>query len=60
MVEVSDTIYGFTRDFDYSVSIGASTKVYGNFMPLNPKSNIKGIRQCDDTKSEFQHATRFQ
>ncbi len=44
MVEVSDTIYGFTRDFDYSVSIGASTKLYGNFMPLNPKSNIKGIR----------------
>jgi len=43
-VEVSDTIYGFTRDYDYSVSVGASTKLYGNFMPLNPKSNIKGIR----------------
>jgi hypothetical protein len=44
MVFVSDTIYGFTRDFDYSVSLGASTKIYGTFMPLNPKSNIKGIR----------------
>jgi hypothetical protein len=43
-VFVSDTIYGFTRDFDYSVSVGASTKIYGNFMPLNQKSNIKGIR----------------
>lgn len=43
-VEVSDTIYGFTRDFDYSVSVGASTKLYGDFLPLNPKSNIKGIR----------------
>jgi hypothetical protein len=44
LVYVSDTIYGFTRDFDYSVSVGASTKIYGNFLPLNPKSNIKGIR----------------
>jgi hypothetical protein len=44
MVVVSDTIYGFTRDFDYSISVGASTKIYGDFVPLNPKSNIKGIR----------------
>lgn len=44
MVEIIDTINGFTRDFDFAVSIGASTKVYGNFMPRNPKSNIKGIR----------------
>ena len=43
-VEVSDTLYGFTRDYDYSVSVGTSTKIYGNFIPLNPKSSIKGIR----------------
>jgi len=43
-VVVSDTLYGFTRDHDYSVSLGASTKIYGNFIPLNPKSKIKGIR----------------
>jgi hypothetical protein len=43
-VEVSDTIYGFTRDYDYSVSVGASTKLYGFYMPKNTKSNIKGIR----------------
>ena len=43
-VVVSDTIYGFTRDYDYSVSLGASTKIYGNYLPLNPKSSIKGIR----------------
>ena len=41
---ISDTLYGFTRDHDYSVSVGASTKIYGNFIPLNPKSSIKGIR----------------
>jgi hypothetical protein len=43
-VEVTDTIFGFTRDFDYSISVGASTKMYGDYLPLNPKSNIKGIR----------------
>lgn len=44
MVVVSDTLYGFTRNFDYAISMGASTKIYGDFIPLNPKSNIKGIR----------------
>ena len=39
-----DTLYGFTRDYDYAVSLSASTKIYGNFIPLNPKSTIKGIR----------------
>lgn len=43
-IEVSDTLYGFTRNYDYSFSVGASTKIYGNFQPLNPKSKIKGIR----------------
>lgn len=43
-IVVSDTVYGFTRDYDYSMSVGASTKIYGNFQPLNPNSSIKGIR----------------
>ncbi len=43
-VVVSDTVYGFTRDYDYSMSVGASTKIYGNYQPLNPNSSIKGIR----------------
>ena len=44
IVEITDTLNGFTRDFDYSISVGASTKMYGDYLPLNPKSNIKGIR----------------
>lgn len=44
MVATTDTVYGFTRDYDFAVSLGASTKIYGNFMPRNPKSKIKGIR----------------
>ncbi len=43
-LQVADTTFGFTRDYDYSVSLSASTKIYGNFIPLNPKSTIKGIR----------------
>ncbi len=43
-VEVTDTIYGFTRDYDYSVSVGASSKIYGSYRPLNKKSNINEIR----------------
>ena len=43
-VEISDTLLGFTRNYDYSFSIGASTKIYGIFTPLNPKSKIVGIR----------------
>jgi hypothetical protein len=44
IVEITDTLHGFTRDFDYSISVGASTKFYGDFMPRNPKSKIVGIR----------------
>ncbi len=44
MVSTVDTLHGFSRDYDYAVSFGASTKIYGNFMPLNPKSKIAGVR----------------
>lgn len=43
-VVVSDTLYGFTRDYDYSMSLAASTKIYGNYIPYNPNSRIKQIR----------------
>jgi hypothetical protein len=43
-VITTDTIYGFTRDYDYSFSMSASTKIYGDFIPTNTKSNIKQIR----------------
>jgi hypothetical protein len=39
-----DTITGFNRVYDYSYSLSASTNIYGMFLPLNPKSRIKGIR----------------
>lgn len=40
----TDTISGFNRVYDYSYSLGASTNLYGMYMPLNSNSRIKGIR----------------
>ncbi len=43
-VEITDTINGFTRDYDYSFSVGASTIIYGDYLPLSKNSKIVGIR----------------
>lgn len=58
-VSVSDTLYGFTRDFDYSGSVGLSTKIYGNFVPLNPKSTIVGIRHVMTPNISFSMTPDF-
>jgi hypothetical protein len=55
----TDTIYGFTRDYDYAVSVGASTKIYGTFTPLNPKSSIKGIRHVMTPSLTFSYRPDF-
>jgi len=58
-VVTTDTIYGFTRDYDYAVSVGASTKIYGTFTPLNPKSSIKGIRHVMTPSLTFSYRPDF-
>jgi hypothetical protein len=58
-VVISDTIYGFTRDYDYAVSMSASTKIYGDFVPLNPKSSIKGIRHVITPSLNFSFRPDF-
>ncbi len=39
-----DTIFGFSRNYDYSMSLSASTTVYGMFMMTNPNWKVKAIR----------------
>lgn len=39
-----DTIYGFSRNYDYSFSLSASTTIYGMFMMTNPNWKVKAIR----------------
>ncbi len=58
-IVTTDTIYGFTRDYDYAVSMSASTKIYGTFVPRNPKSNIKGIRQVITPSISFNYRPDF-
>ncbi|MFV0520916.1 MAG: putative LPS assembly protein LptD [Mangrovibacterium sp.] len=39
-----DTVYGFSRNYDYSMSLSASTTVYGMFMMKNPNWRLRAIR----------------
>lgn len=39
-----DTIFGFSRNYDYSMSLSASTTIYGMFMMKNPNWKIRAIR----------------
>lgn len=40
----TDTTYGFYRAYNYSVSLSASTKLYGMFQFKNEEAKIKAIR----------------
>lgn len=41
---VTDTIYRFRRNYNYSFSLGASTTIYGMYQMTNPNSRLKAIR----------------
>ncbi|MFV0290675.1 MAG: putative LPS assembly protein LptD [Mangrovibacterium sp.] len=41
---MKDTIYGFSRNYDYSMSLSATTTIYGMFMMTNPNWKMKAIR----------------
>jgi hypothetical protein len=55
----TDTIAGFKRNYQYSYSFSASTNIYGMFMPLNPKSKIKGIRHKISPSVSFSYNPDF-
>lgn len=55
----ADTLSGLNRVFDYSYSLSASTNIYGMFMPLNPKSKIKGIRHKITPSFSFSYRPDF-
>jgi len=55
----TDTINGFNRVYQYAYSLSASTNIYGNFMPLNPKSKIKGIRHKMTPSLSFSYTPDF-
>ena len=54
-----DTITGLNRVYDYSYSVGASTNIYGMFLPLNPNSKVKGIRHKISPSFSFSYRPDF-
>ncbi len=54
-----DTITGLNRVYDYSYALSASTNIYGMFLPLNPKSKIKGIRHKISPSFSFSYRPDF-
>ncbi len=43
-LEMVDTVYGFHRNYDYSFSVGTSTKIYGFFRPAKWFNKLIGNR----------------
>ncbi len=54
-----DTLTGFNRVYEYSYSLSASTNIYGNFKPLNPKSKISVIRHKMTPSVSFSYRPDF-
>ncbi len=60
-VEVADTTYGFHNIYNWSMSVGASTKLYGTFQP-NRKifgDKIQAIRHVFTPTISFSYAPDF-
>ena len=54
-----DTIQGLSRVYDYNYSVGASTNIYGMFLPRNDNSKIKGIRHKITPTASFSYRPDF-
>ena len=59
--EVCDTIYGFNNVYNYSFSIGASTKLYGFYIPSRKifGDKIQAIRHVVTPSVSFSYAPDF-
>lgn len=56
---VTDTIYAFKRNYDYSYSLSSSTNIYGMFIMRNPNSKIKAIRHKITPSVSFSYTPDF-
>ena len=59
--EVCDTIYGFNNVYNYSFSIGASTKLYGFYIPSRKifGDKIQAVRHVVTPSVSFSYAPDF-
>ncbi len=56
---VTDTIYGFRRNYDYAYSISSTTNIYGMYIMRNPNSRIKTIRHKITPSVSFSYMPDF-
>jgi hypothetical protein len=56
---VTDTIYSFKRNYDYSYSLSSSTNIYGMYTMSNPNSRIKAIRHKITPSVSFSYTPDF-
>ncbi len=56
---VTDTVYGFKRNYEYSYSLGASTNIYGMYLIKNPNSRLKAIRHKMTPSLSFSYRPDF-
>ena len=56
---VTDTIYGFKRNYDYSYSLSGSTNIYGMYLIKNPNSRLKAIRHKITPTISFSYRPDF-
>jgi len=56
---VTDTVYSFRRNYDYSYSLSSSTTIYGTYTMTNPNSRIKKIRHKITPSISFSYTPDF-
>lgn len=56
---VTDTVYSFRRNYDYSYSLSSSTNIYGTYSMNNPNSRIKAIRHKITPSISFSYTPDF-
>jgi len=56
---VTDTIYGFKRNYEYSYSLSSSTNIYGMYTIKNPNSRVKQIRHKVTPSVSFSYRPDF-
>ena len=56
-----DTVYGFNRVYNYNMSVGMNTTLYGFYQPVGPlaKSRVHTVRHVFKPTLSFNYAPDF-
>lgn len=56
---VTDTVYGFKRNYEYSYSLSSSTNIYGMYQMKNPDWRLRAIRHKVTPSVSFSYRPDF-